>query len=135
MIRAALIAVALLLPAVANAQSAAMPVIPGHLSLTGCPGAQVPCFIPEVQDLPLGYQQITSMSATTSLTVPIGANIAVVRTEAQSVRWRDDGTAPTSSVGIPMLTADPPYVFSGDLAVLQFIQVTSGAILNVSYYK
>jgi hypothetical protein len=83
---------------------------------------------------PLGFQQITSLSAATSLTVPTGANFAIIRCAGQPVNWRDDGTAPTASVGIPMLIADPPLEYRGNLAAMQFIQTTSSATLNVSYY-
>ena len=54
----------------------------------------------------LGFQQITSLSSSTALTMPAAGvigqkpKIAVVHCEAQAVRWRDDGTAPTASVGM-----------------------------------
>lgn len=83
---------------------------------------------------PLGFQQLTGMSSVTALTVPAGATFALVQAEAQSVRWRDDGTNPTASVGM-LLTAGVPQTFWGNLATVLFIQATSGAILNVSYYK
>jgi hypothetical protein len=40
---------------------------------------------------PLGYQQITSLAASTALTVPPGANVALIDCEAQAVRWRSVG--------------------------------------------
>ena len=43
----------------------------------------------------LGYQQITSLSSATGLTVPQGATLALIVPETQNVRWRDDGTNPT----------------------------------------
>jgi hypothetical protein len=84
----------------------------------------------------LGYQQLTSMASATKLTVPAGADFAYIVAEAQSVRWRDDGTAPTATVG-QLLPAGVPLQLSGAsvLAAAQFIQATSGAILNVSYYQ
>lgn len=81
----------------------------------------------------LGYQQITSLSASTGLTVPEGATRAVITPEAQSVRWRDDGTAPTASIGMPL----PVLVslsYDGDLKRIRFIQQAASATLNVSYY-
>ena len=58
----------------------------------------------------LGYQQITSLSAATGLTVPQtdlnGLNarpsIALITPETQAVRWRDDDVNPTASVGMPL---------------------------------
>lgn len=81
----------------------------------------------------LGYQQITSLSAATNLTVPANATMAVIVVEGQSVRWRDDGTAPTSTVGMP-LAVGSSLNYDGDLKKVQFIQQASGGILNISYY-
>ena len=81
----------------------------------------------------LGYQQITSLSAATNLTVPSGATLAVIIPEAQNVRWRDDGTAPTSTVGMPVAVG-VVLSYDGDLKKIQFIQQASGGILNISYY-
>jgi hypothetical protein len=83
---------------------------------------------------PRGYQQITGMSAATALTPPGGATFAVVTAEGVDVRWRDDGVAPTATVGM-LLYAGNTIEFSGDLATVQFIQTAAGSILNVSYYS
>ena len=86
---------------------------------------------------PLGYQQITAttLAASTGLTVPTGASVAVVINGVAStaVRWRDDGTAPTGSIGMYM----PPSVymnFSGNLSSIKFILATGLPFLDVSYY-
>ena len=85
---------------------------------------------------PLGFQQITSLSSATGLTLPSSdARVAIIRCTTQNVRWRDDGTNPTASVGIPMLPGDMPIAFDGDLNTIKFIEETSGGILNVSYYS
>lgn len=89
----------------------------------------------------MGYQQITSLSSSTGLTVPTkGPNglvgtptLAVIVCETQAVRWRDDGVAPTSSVGMP-LAVGQPLEYDGDLTKIRFIEVTASAKLNVSYY-
>ena len=83
--------------------------------------------------VPLGFQQLTSMTAATALTPPTGARIAVIDAEVQNVRWRDDGTAPTTTVGMRIIS-DTQLVYSGDLAAILFIAETAGAALNVSYY-
>lgn len=82
----------------------------------------------------LGYQQITSLGAATALTVPTGATTAVITAEAQAVRYRDDATDPTSSVGMPVAVG-VTLTYTGPLANIKFIEQTSGAKLNVSYYK
>ena len=81
----------------------------------------------------LGYQQITSLSASTALTVPVGATLALIVAETQAVRWRDDGTAPTASVGMPLATGTS-LSYDGDLRAIRFIQQLASATLNVSYY-
>jgi hypothetical protein len=86
--------------------------------------------------IPLGYQQITSLAASTALTVPSGATCALIRCETQNVRWRDDGVAPTAAVGNLILTTDTqPFWYPGTLVNLLFIQVTASATLDVSYYR
>lgn len=84
--------------------------------------------------VPKGFQQITIGAAAASLTVPSGARVAVVQCTAQNVRWRDDGTAPTATVGMQLATTDVDKIYDGDLSAIQFFREASGAILNVSYY-
>jgi hypothetical protein len=89
----------------------------------------------------MGYQQITSLSSAANLTVPQrtpnGQNskpvFALIVAEGQAVRWRDDLTAPTASVGMP-LAVGIPLQYDGDLTNIKFIEQVGGAILNVSYY-
>jgi hypothetical protein len=89
----------------------------------------------------IGYQQITSLSASSALTVPtVDANglackptLAIITPETAGVRWRDDGVAPTATVGMP-LAAGVTLQYDGDLSRVRFIQQTAGAILNISYY-
>ena len=90
----------------------------------------------------LGYQQITSLSAATGLTVPTkdlnglsgSPRIALITPETQGVRWRDDGVAPTASVGMP-LAAGVTLQYDGDLTQIKFIEQTASAKLNISYYS
>lgn len=90
----------------------------------------------------MGYQQITSLSSATGLTVPqkdlqglAGTpRIAIITPEAQAVRWRDDGVAPTATVGMP-LAAGVTLQYDGDLSQIQFIEQASGAVLNITYYS
>jgi hypothetical protein len=83
---------------------------------------------------PLGYEQITSVSAAVGLTVPSGADRALVQAFTQAVRWRDDGTDPTGSVGM-VLAAGATLVYDGDLSALSLIEAASSAELNVTYYQ
>ncbi len=89
----------------------------------------------------MGYQQITSLSAATGLTVPVTdkqgnkkqPTFALIVAESQGVRWRDDGTAPTASVGMP-LAVGVPLQYDGDLTGIKFIEQAASAKLNISYY-
>ena len=89
----------------------------------------------------MGYQQITVLTTPQSLTVPTtnreGLNakptLALFIVEGQAVRWRDDGIAPTPSVGMPT-GAGMSFSYDGDLKNIKFVEQAPGAILNISYY-
>lgn len=81
----------------------------------------------------LGYQQIGTLTTAQSLTVPAGAISALIVCEAQAVRWRDDGVAPTASVGMP-LAVGAYLELSGDLSGVKVIEQTAGGKLNVTYF-
>ena len=89
----------------------------------------------------MGYQQITSLPSATNLTIPQttpnGLNakpvFALIVAEGQAVRWRDDGTSPSASVGMP-LAVGIPLQYDGDLTNIKFIEQVGGAKLNISYY-
>ena len=84
----------------------------------------------------LGYVQMTTILAATALVVPVGATYALLQAEAQDVRWRDDGTNPTTTVGMLLKAGQDPSGFTGDqIKAMLVIQSTAGAILNISYYK
>lgn len=83
---------------------------------------------------PKGFQQITSLAASTALTVPDGTQLALIQCETQNVRWRDDGNAPTTSVGMLMTTSSDVLIYNGSLLDIRFIEVSASAKLNVAYY-
>lgn len=82
----------------------------------------------------IGYQQITSLSSAVGFDAPTGAVLAIIHVEAQDIRWRDDGTVPTASVGMP-LAVGAYFLYTGRMELFKAIEITSGAILNISYYK
>lgn len=83
----------------------------------------------------LGHQQITSLSSAVGFTsIPDGTELVIVQAETQNVRFRDDGTNPTASVGI-ILVANTVYEFSmAQFARVKFIEVTASAKLNCAFY-
>jgi hypothetical protein len=88
--------------------------------------------------VPLGYQQLTGMSSATGLTVPNGARSVDLTIEVAGVRFRDDGTNPTATVGEllqPGVSSLSPLTYFGNLNKLRFIQAAAGAVLNAAFYK
>ena len=81
----------------------------------------------------LGYQQITSLSSAAGLTPPQGATLALIVPETQNVRWRDDGTNPTASVGMPIFVG-ASLSYDGDFNKIKFIEEAASAKINVSFY-
>ncbi len=61
--------------------------------------------------------------------------MAVLQSETANVRYRDDGVAPTASVGEIVVSGQIPMLYTGTLGKLQFIAVTGSPILNVLFYR
>ena len=95
--------------------------------------------------LAMGYQQITSgtLAVATKLTVPTGAGTgfvpgyAIIQCSGAAATdyaaWRDDGTAPTSTIGMRLFSGQE-LDYAGDLALIQFIVGSGSPNLNISYY-
>jgi hypothetical protein len=99
-------------------------------------------------DRPLGYAQSAAVDASTlisSLTfatpgiaspaagLPPGAQLLLIQPQTQGIRWRDDGTAPTATVGYP-LAVGSELRYTGAMNALRVISQTAGAIINVVAY-
>ena len=82
---------------------------------------------------PLGYQQITGLSASTALTVPAGASVALIKSSVQAIRIRDDGIAPTATIGYPVAVG-VEYRCEGGLSSLRIIEQVLSATVDVLYY-
>lgn len=83
-----------------------------------------------------GFEQLgVPSSSAVTLTVPTSATMAIVYVEAANVRWRDDGTSPTTSVGM-LAKNDSTITFDslGNLSAIEFVATGSSALLDVSYY-
>lgn len=86
--------------------------------------------------VPLGCQVLPSMVSATGFTsVPSGATLADIQVAGQNVNYRDDGTAPTASVGLTLYAGAPFYPYSGSLSAIQFIQQAATATGQVCFYK
>lgn len=83
----------------------------------------------------LGYEQIALPvgSAVAFGNVPEGARVALVRIEGAPARYRDDGTLPTATVGMPLDDGEA-LVYDARLADVKLTAQSPGAIANVTYY-
>lgn len=82
-----------------------------------------------------GYYQLTSLSSAQK--VPGAGAIVMLQAEAQNLRYRVDGVAPTASVGM-ILTAGECVTLNvghGNIQNIQVIEITGGGILNATVYK
>jgi hypothetical protein len=91
--------------------------------------------------VPIGETQLTGLTVAKGLgqgsggAIPAKALWAEITVDTADVNFRDDGTAPTATVGILLrATALAPFVYSGPLSKIQFIQRAAGAVINVNYY-
>lgn len=61
-----------------------------------------------------------------------------ITTETDAIRWRPDGTAPTSSVGHVLAVNDSISFTGADysnlLANIKFIRVTNNATLSITFF-
>ena len=93
---------------------------------------------------PLGYCQFTAQSSaqllsavtptsTTTCTPPARATWAQITVETAGVRWRDDGTAPTASIGMP-IAAGGVFTYNGNMGAIQFIAQSGSPVVDISFY-
>lgn len=89
--------------------------------------------------IPTAYEQLSVSSSAVGLTASKykpaqghPANLALIRCSTANVRWRDDGTDPTASVGVP-LNAGEILNYEGDLSKVKFIRQSADATLDVAY--
>ena len=115
-------------PGLARAQGAILPPV-------------TPVYTKNAQLTPLGvYQYSLSGTAVTVATmaggsIPAGAVYAIVTPETNAVRWRDDGTAPTASVGFPLAVAQNVTLSELQMGSVQFIAQTGTATVDIWFGK
>jgi len=64
------------------------------------------------------FEQITDLSSATGITVPAGTKSCDIFIEGANVRYRDDGTAPTASVGMRIAAGDWLINYDGPMGSL-----------------
>ena len=82
---------------------------------------------------PAGYRKLDSLSSATGVQIGVG-RVALIQAINQNVRYRDDGTNPTASVGM-VLFAGQSIWYTGDLRAIRFIEEAVGAEVNILAYK
>lgn len=88
------------------------------------------------RDVAIGFNQETSFATAAGLgTIPNGARWALIEVEAQPVRWRDDGTNPSTTVGQVLNPGDVLPYNGSDLTKFKAIETAAGAKLNISFYR
>lgn len=89
---------------------------------------------------PKGFRTLTAGSTAVELSdstggIPKGATRAIISVADDAIRWRDDGTAPTATVGI-YVAANASIELPSKEAIeaFQAIRVSTDAELNIAYY-
>jgi hypothetical protein len=69
-------------------------------------------------------------------TSAFNARLVQLCIDSNQVRYRDDGTAPTTTTGMPWVQSQTPcFPYSGNLTAIQFIAVATTTTLSVSFYR
>ena len=87
----------------------------------------------EVGKTPRVFVRITSLGSAVACPSSSGTTV-IFQPEAQSIRWRPDGIAPTAAVGF-LVTAGTTVKYTGDLTKVKFIEVAGGGTLNVAVFE
>lgn len=84
---------------------------------------------------PLGVTPLAVSSSAVAPTIPTGATWCYFKIETAAVRWRDDGTNPTASVGWPQTIGETFTLYVGSLAAVKFIRQSADATVDLACYK
>mgnify|MGYP001061479688 CR=1 FL=1 len=90
--------------------------------------------------VPAGFESITLYTGTEGtpkgLTVPSGARFAKIKVVDQTIRYRDDGTDPTSTVGYSVAANGEVDVYSREqLENFKAVSKDTAGGLEILYYK
>jgi len=89
-------------------------------------------------EIALGFEQLAVSNTAIGLaSIPEKANKAVMTVEDGTLRYRDDGTAPTATVGLKVFVGGT-IILNGRDSIQKFLAIRQGTTdseLNVSYYE
>lgn len=91
---------------------------------------------PAMAQQPVGPEQHgVVITSSTGLTVPLGANAGVVCAKVGTANFRMDGTAPTGTVGSPLLPNTCMLLCRSQLLAARFIEApaAAGTTIEVAY--
>lgn len=85
--------------------------------------------------IPTGtFTPVTVSSTAIGFTPPANSTWCILSIETNSVRWRDDGTNPTASIGVPMVAGEK-ILYTASLSAIKFIRQSADASLQGACYK
>jgi len=100
----------------------------------GVEAYQCPGINKVVRPIP-GFQQLTVSTVAVGLTVPRASRMAVIVVELADIRFRDDLTSPTATVGTLVQNGESILICGSSMPRVEFIRDAAvNALLNVSYY-
>jgi hypothetical protein len=80
------------------------------------------------------YQALAGANGVAALVIPATAALMVVKPEGDGTRYRDDGTAATDTVGVPLASGDAEPFMGASMRAVS-IWVDTSTTLHVSYYS
>jgi hypothetical protein len=107
------------------------------LWLTADAGPQT--LAPNTYPVPLGHCTLSAFSGATLLSscsggIPAKTACALLVVETNSVRWWDDGTVPSATVGM-LLATGVYWGYLGKMSALEFFPSTGSATVDATFYQ
>lgn len=90
----------------------------------------------EIGRKPISYTKMDSLA--TAQACPGGlanGSMVTIQGEAQPIRYRPDGVAPTSTVGVLLLDGQMHTLITDAIEDIQIIETAVGGIAHVTVYK
>ena len=89
----------------------------------------------EIARVAVGYYQVTSLSS--AVACPGPGSVVMIQAEGDALRYRIDGTNPTSSVGFLLAEGDTHVINmgQGNIQNIKVIETTGSGILNVQTFR
>ena len=117
-------------------------ILPGDTLLTGTGITAGGTIVNQVSGTPGGAgtytisnTNTTSSASVTAGGIPPGATMVALQADTASVRYRDDGGAPTATIGYVVAYGQNPFLYTGAISNLQFIEDGGSGLLNVAFYR